>query len=315
MSTENLDADMAATLTPEELAAIQHGDDETSASDLAALQRIADGADEGDDADDNDDDAGTKNAAPVEGKAAAQAPADHDVDANNKVDDDAGTAQVAQAPQAAPRYEAQLPSDYDDQIKSLKDRDAELRQKFKDGDIDIDERDEGLAQLSEQREQLVVLRAKAEISQEMNQQTAQQQWTNTVSNFMATAAKEEGGIDYRKDSAKAADLDQFVKILANKEEHSDKPMDWFLTEAHKRVMALYGATPAAPKTDSVADAVNRRKPPVGAMPKTLAQVPGSDGPGDVGGEFADIDALDGVEYEDAIARMSPAQREKFLRGN
>jgi hypothetical protein len=34
----------------------------------------------------------------------------------------------------------------------------------------------------------------------------------------------------------------------------------------------------------------------------------------VAGEFADIEALDGMEYEDAIARMSPAQREKFLRG-
>ena len=46
---------------------------------------------------------------------------------------------------------------------------------------------------------------------------------------------------------------------------------------------------------------------------TLAQVPGSDGPGDVAGEFADVLALDGMEYEAAIARMTPAQRERFLR--
>ena len=69
-----------------------------------------------------------------------------------------------------------------------------------------------------------------------------------------------------------------------------------------------------PKRETIQEAIAKRKPPVDAAPKTLAQVPGSDGPGDVGSEFADIEALDGMEYEDAIARMSPAQREKFLRG-
>jgi hypothetical protein len=44
-------------------------------------------------------------------------------------------------------------------------------------------------------------------------------------------------------------------------------------------------------------------------------VPGADGPGDVGGEFADVLSLDGMEYETAIARMSPAQREKFARAS
>ena len=66
--------------------------------------------------------------------------------------------------------------------------------------------------------------------------------------------------------------------------------------------------------DPVADAKAKRKPPVDAAPTTLAQVPGSDGPGDVSDEFSDVLALDGLEFEEAIARMSPAQREKFLRG-
>ncbi|MDV7397486.1 hypothetical protein RZS08_39155, partial [Arthrospira platensis SPKY1] len=130
---------------------------------------------------------------------------------------------------------AKLPSDYDDQIKALKEKDLELRQKFKDGEIDIDERDAGLIDLSEQRERLLVLRAKAEISQEMTEQTAQSQWQNEINRAIARAAKEDG-IDYRKDAAKAQDWDQFVRILAAKPEHSDKPMDWFLAEAHKRVL-------------------------------------------------------------------------------
>lgn len=299
-----LDADALATLTPEEREAIEGSD--IRDEDLDVMKKIAgdadnDASDDGDD--DQDDEDGDDNAAPVEGKVERDQPA-----AEPDADDD-----EAPAPAAVPRYEAQLPSDYDDQIKTLKDRDAELRQKFKDGEIDIDERDAGLAELSEQRERLLVARAKAEISQEMTQQTAQQQWQNTVNSFLSRVSKEEGGIDYRKDSAKAEDLDSFVKFLANKQENADKPMEWFLAEAHKRVQALHGVAPA-PRRETIEDAKAKRKPPVDAVPKTLAQVPGSDGPGDVDDQFSDIAALDGWELEQAIARMTPAQREKFARG-
>jgi hypothetical protein len=300
-----LDADALATLTPEEREAIEGTDIQDD--DLDAMKKIAGDANASDDDDDDEDDGDEDSAAapPVEGegaKPAAAAEPDEDPDEEQEV-----------AAQAAPRYEAKLPTDYDDQIKGLKDRDAELRQKFKDGEIDIDERDAGLAEISEQREQLLVARAKAEISQEMTQQTAAQQWQNTVNSFIARAAKEEGGIDYRKDQAKAEDLDSFVKFLANKQENADKPMEWFLAEAHKRVQALYGVAPA-PKRETVDEAKAKRKPPVDAAPKTLAQVPGSDGPGDVDDQFSDITALDGWELEQAIARMTPAQREKFARG-
>jgi len=301
-----LDADALANLTPEEREAIQGS--EHSEADLEALKKVAgDDAsditsndDEGDDDDDDaDDDAPAESSQPEPKPEPKPEPEEEPNSA--KADN-------------APRYDAKLPSDYDDQIKSLKHRDAELRQRFKDGDIDIDERDAGLAELTEQREQLLVLRAKAEISQEMTQQSAAQTWQATVNKALTGFAQpENGGIDYRKDTAKAEDLDTFVKMLANKQENSDKPMEWFLQEAHKRVQALYGVA-QAPRRETVADAMAKRKPPIDAAPKTLAQVPGSDGPGDVGGEFADIEALEGMEYEDAIARMSPAQREKFLRG-
>lgn len=288
-----MDADLASTMTPEELEAI-NGED---SPDEKLIMRQAP---EGDDSDDDGDD----NVAPVEGKPEATPEAT-----------EPATDEPDEAPQAlAPRYEARLPSDYDAQIKGLKDRDAELRQKYKDGEIDIDERDEGLSALSEQREQLLVARAKAEISHEMTTQTAQSQWQTEINKAISRAAKEDG-VDYRKDAAKANDWDQFVRILAAKPEHSDKSMDWFLAEAHRRVMALHGVAkaPAAP-ANPIADAKAKRKPPVAAMPMTLAQVPGSDGPGDVGSEFADIDALDGWELEQAIARMNPAQRAKYLKG-
>lgn len=320
-----LDAEMLATLTPEERAAIE--DDQPSADELAAMQRIAAGAPNDDDDNEDDDDdaaadaaaAASAAAAPVEGKGAADAPA---AAAATETPATAAAAQgddgAAATSTTVPTYEAKLPSDYDDQVKALATEESDLKAKFKTGEIDFDEFEVQRAELLTKREELTLARAKAEISQEMTQQSAQAQWQNTINRSMVEFAKpENGGIDYRKDADKAADLDQFVKVLANREENADKPMDWFLTEAHKRVKALHGLATAAPKVDpaeAIKAANAARKPPVGSAPATLAQVPGGDGPGDVAGEFADIDALEGEALEAAIAKLSPVQREKWARG-
>ena len=315
-----LDAEMLATLTPEERAAIE--DDQPSADELAAMQRIAAGAPADDDEDDGDDgDDGNSAAAaapPVEGKDAADAPAAAAPAAAAEPAANQAAEDVAQPTTAAPAYEAKLPSDYDDQVKSLATQEADLKSKFKTGEIDFDEFEVQRGELLTKREELTLARAKAEISQEMTQQAAQTQWQNTINKSMVEFAKpENGGIDYRKDADKAADLDQFVKVLANRTENSDKPMDWFLTEAHKRVKALHGVATAEKKVDPAAAAKvanDARKPPIGSAPATLAQVPGGDGPGDVAGEFADLDALEGEALEGAIAKLTPAQREKWVRG-
>ncbi len=318
-----LDADMLATLTPEERAAIE--DDKPSAEELAAMQRIAAGAPEDDEVDDDADTSGTgTNAEPVEGKGTSNFSTEATPAANPPAADPAPAAvAVVEDPAippstVTPTYESKLPTDYDEKVKTLADQEAALKAKFKTGEIDFDEFDAQRGELQAQREELTVARAKAEISQEMTQQTAQNQWKTTVDRFVASAAKEEGGIDYRKDMAKQADLDQFVRVLAARDENADKPMDWFLTEAHRRVKALHGvATAPEPKADPAAAAKaanDARKPPVGAAPVTLAQVPGGDGPGDVAGEFADLDSLDGEALDDAIKKLSPAQREKYARG-
>lgn len=309
MST--LDAEALATLTPEEREAIESSD--MSPEELAAMQRIAGESDDDDDDDDDDSDA-SSSAAPVEGKGAADTtPAD---DAPTKADAPA----PAPTRQAANRYEAPLPADYDTKVQELAEREAELKRKFRSGEMEFDDFETQRAELLTERETLTIARTKAEISQEMTAQSAQQAWQSTVDSFLTKTAQD-SGLDYRKDAEKMDDLDQFVKTLAAKSTNADKPMEWFLQEAHRRVQALHGmsatAPTPAPKTDTKAaankPASTSRTPPVDAVPTTLANVPGGDGPGDVEGEFADVLALDGMAYETAIARMTPTQRERFLR--
>lgn len=326
MSTP-IDESTLALLTDEERAAIADTDS-YSPEELAAMQALADGAPARSDADDEDDenDDASNPAAKVEKPADQEKPAATPKDA----DADAAAAAAAEAAATAkpgteatkadathdakakeftPRYESKLPEDYEAQVAALRTQEAALRTQFKDGDLEFEAYEEKRDALQKQREDLMVTRVKSEVSQDLNTQTAEQQWQANVDSFLTRAAKEDGGIDYRADQAKAADLDQFVKVLASRADNSDKSMEWFLVEADRRVKALHGI--AAPAKEAVAAANAARKPDLSEAPKTLAQVPGSAGAIEGESEFANIDNLEGEELEAAIAKMTPAQRKRF----
>ena len=309
MSVGNgIDKDLLDTLTPEERAAIE--DQEFSPEELAAMKGIAgDGDPNGDD--DGDDDQPPESKTEEKPVIAAE-PVEKKPEAADPAPDTASESVVA------PTYNAQLPADYDDQVAALKSETRALAEKFKAGELEFEDYQTQLNRLNELRDQLAEIRLKASISAEMKAQTQDQLWYSAVNKFVSTTARVEG-IDYAKDAEKQADLDAFVKTLAANPKHADKSFDWFLTEAHKRVKALHGiadkkAEPGDPPKKDDPPAKPSRKPPLEAVPKTLAHVPGSDGPGDVGGEFADLDTLEGMELEQALFKLSPAQRERYLKG-
>lgn len=313
MST--LTDEQLATLTPEERLAVT--DTEYSPEELAAMQGIIE-EDAGHTADPDDDDDGepdpaakTPEPAKVEPAKADPAKVDPDPAADTTPAKVESAAKVDDAP-FIPAYKAEAPADFDDRIKEINTQEAALKTQFREGTLDFDEYEDKRGELILQREELNRQRTKAEVSTEMQAQTQDQLWQRSVNSALNRYAAETGGIDYRKDTAKAGDLDLFVKSLAQKPENADKSMDWFLDEANKRVKALHGLEAPKP-TDPAADPVARRKPPIEAVPKSLAQVPGSDGPGDVDGEFANLDRLEGDQLEAAIAKMTPAQRERFAR--
>lgn len=316
-ATTSLDFDKDAldNLTDEERQAITES--EFTDEEIKSLERIANSDDDDPQDDESDVNDDGKSLTPASDKSVSDKVDDEsqeDQDKKLETSEKLEQGETQDAP--AFGYTAKLPVDYEDQIKSLKSQEDELKAKFKAGEIDFEELEVAQADLTKQREELTVVRAKAEISQEMTEQHAKTAWATTVNRFVASTSNE---IDYKKDAEKFADLDQFVKVLANKAENDDKPMEWFLTEAHKRVKVLHGVKNSKEQevdtSKAIKDAQEKRKPPLGDAPATLAQVPGGDGPGDLTGEFADLDALDGDEYEAAIAKLSPAQREKWVQGH
>ena len=298
------DEHILSTLTPEEVAAIK---EEPSAEEVAAIAAIANGAEDGPDDDDDEDDGTETAAATTEPAAAAAKDTPPEPDTAPAPEPEPETAEFR------PRYEAKLPDDFATQEAAIKEQADALVAKFKGGDIDFDQYQVEAAALAKSERALDEIRLKASLSQEMTAQTAEQQWAFTVRRFMSATAKAEGGIDYVKDAEKNADLDLFVKALARDEKNSDKPAEWFLSEAHRRVQAMHGIATKPTPAPTLEKPAASRKPPIDAAPKTLAQVPGGDGPGDVdGNEFADVDRLTGDAQEEAIRRMTPSQRERYM---
>ena len=309
--TISLDEHHASTLSDEELAAIRGDDLSDEERDL--LQSVAGDGDDGDDDDDDDD------LADEDGDDDGDGDTDDDQDgAADPVTaavadtDSAAAQQPASARQSPASYQAAgLPADFQEQISATHDAQRDLLQKFQDGELEVSEYAAELSKINEQRDALVAARIKAEISQEMAEQASAREWQQAVHRFIDRVAKDEQ-VDYRADAARAKDLDAFVKLLANDPENAQQSSDWFLQEAHKLVNARRGGTVTATKDDPRPRPAPR-KPDLKAVPKTLAHVPGSDGPGDVSDEFGHLDSLDGMDLENAIARMTPAQREKYAR--
>lgn len=313
--TDGMDQDLINTMTDEERAAIN---DDDGAGDAAALQALA--ADAGDDDDDDDDDAPADPAVdaapaadPAPAPAADPAPAAAQADAQPPVDEapDAATNEAAQPP--TPVYEFRLPDDFAERKGALKSAFEELRVRRQEGDISLEEYDAEADKLAEQQRELDKLEVRADLAADMQRQHAAAQRTATANSVLTDAKK--AGLDYSADEEKFAELRATMAALQNVPSHAAKGFEHVLREADRRVRLAHGIgvtppvsapPPAAPKSPAQvkAAAVAARKPDLAAAPTSLAQVPGGDGPGDVGGEFDHIFELVGTPYEDAIAEIA-----------
>lgn len=325
-----LNADLLATMTDEERAAIEDADDAEIASLTSSATakddsrgtppkaEAAPATDEGTDDDDDDD------APPADEGAALAAidPAVPPVEATPAVPVEP-VVELEPEAQTGFAYRFKLPDDFDQRLEAAKAAEADQYAKFKEGEIGIEELQIGLASVAEERRALDSMRIQHDIAIGSEQQR-QEDMRNAAVAKLFREAKAADAVDYSKDEAKAKDLDTFVRALAANPANEDKPLDWFLSEGHKRVKALYGLaapqptpTPVDPAKAKAAAAAARRQD-LAQAPTTLAQVPGGDGPGDVGGDFEDVLGLEGEAFEQAIANMArtnPARFAKFQSGS
>jgi hypothetical protein len=191
-----------------------------------------------------------------------------------------------------PLYEVKPVEKFEEQVKALDEQVSEAVAQFQAGDIELADLLTKQRDLATRRIDLRDQNLKAELAYEFNGQAIKTEWFGDVQSFFAHTKAAEG-IDYTKPLLNAA-FDTALKTLAADEKNKERSSIWFLRETHRVVQAELGA--AADLAD-------------GGEHQHAEDGGGAGAPSD----FEAIDRLEGEELEAALARMSPARQEQYLR--
>jgi hypothetical protein len=261
-----------------------------------------------------EDEAKAAEAKKAEDDAAAKAAAAKDAEAEEE---------EIQRPRL-PRYQVKAVEKYDEQVKALNDADSAAEETFRAGDLELKDllatHRANAAKLTDLRE----AKLRADLATEFNENAGKTEWLGDVADFFARTKVAEG-IDYNKPLMNAA-IDTALKALGNDPANKQRSSTWFLREAHKAVKAELGiVTPAAKNENkgaekAAADAAAKKAKLAGRKPelavvKDVGSLPNAGDDDAAGGdpEFAALDKLNGIEYEDALAAMPTSKQDRYLR--
>lgn len=205
-----------------------------------------------------------------------------------------------------PTYQAAAVEDYDAKMTAFSTQKTELRRQLSDGDIDIDAYEQAKDAIIANEFTLREQKIKADISAEQQEQIGTQRWQWEQEKFFTDPTNA-----LYKDAKALAKFDTVVRVLGNDSANATKDGPWFLQEADRITRVVLGIEKAPVTPEKKADS---RKPDLSVVPKTLSHLPAADivQTGDAD-EFAHLDRLEGLAYEKAVARLSPVERERFLK--
>ncbi|PTM61894.1 hypothetical protein [Phreatobacter oligotrophus] len=218
---------------------------------------------------------------------------------------------TAAPPAAAPFPIYEMPADYERRISTLEQQRTELARQFDDGDLTGAEFQSKLSALNREETDLREAKLRAEISYD----TQLEGWKQTATAFIqANPQYEPGSLLFKM-------LDEAVRGLQN---NSERPFDpAILHQAHQQVQAELTRFTGAPQQAAGAQPAKgapagKTLPPPPAIPPSLATIPAAalEDTGQ-GSEFAHLDRLlqtDPLKYEQALAKLTDEQRERYEQG-
>jgi hypothetical protein len=245
---------------------------------------------------------------------------DDDEEIEVTIDDEGEeVAQVEEAPEPTPEPEQSTSIDYADVLLAATTKQAELEAQLKDlaakfDDGELDDADYNIEVRKIERA-IARVEAKMELAEEQieaqnaaaeaNQAKLMAQWEKAQADFFA---KPENKV-FADDDAMFNSLDAHVKkILAA----GNVPIaDVLSTAKHNLLTSIAKLTgqkvPDAPKQNT------KPKAPQVELPPTLGNIPSAI-PNADGDEFGYIDKLSGRKYEDAVAKLTPEQHDRYFLG-
>ena len=298
-----MDEDDLEGLSDQERAALEEeSEDESSLKAIVGDEDEDDKSDDKDDQDDGKDDLAGDHAKDNKDDAADPA---KDVAAAQEPEPKADKALVEHQPVV---FTAAAPEDADAQIAALNAQKAEAFKQLMDGELSPEEYSAKDSEISGQIRAIEREVTTANVATKLTLENAQRSYFEKV-NRLLDAAKDEG-IDYRGNKVLHHALDATVKELAADPENADKPESWFLQTAHKAVKDSFGLgkerQDPAKKTG--------RAPDLSGLPPSLRNVPAA-AESDDGGEFAHLNGLKGMKLEQAVAKMSPEQQQRWAEAD
>ncbi len=303
MSIEGLSAEDLAMLTDEERAGLEEdneGDTDGDDQDNDDADQDAD-SDAGSDGDNAGDDKG-------EGKKPdADAGADEGADGDDKGDDQDGEDDKL-TPPPAPLFKADVPADITAKRTELDNQEDELDKKFDEGDITWAEHKKGMREITSQRTALDRAELKAELAAEAAQSQSNQTWQDTAQSFVADHPL------ISKNETMWSSFDVVLRrITADVMAKGGQPGRRELDKAYKQWTEDLGIqdTGTAKKDNEQPKAKKEN-----IVPPNLGKVPASVANDTDDGKFKHLDNLaesDPIAYEQALMKMTEAQREEYMQ--
>lgn len=206
--------------------------------------------------------------------------------------------QIRQPPPFVPTYQVDA-----EQWDGIQRKLAELDQQLEEGDIDI-------VEYTRQRDPLIRQQTQIELAQQFNAQQAEQLWKHEQSMFFSQNQ------EYRTDPVLNGALRSVFKQL-DTEENAGKSGYELLLEAKQLVETRIGGAAARPQGETKSESLPRNRAPARGstqLPKTLVNTIPADVNSTNQDEFAHLDMLEGLDYERALAKLTPDQERRYLGG-
>lgn len=303
MGAENYTKEELATLTPEELSALEleNGDEDI-------LNELA-----GDDDQANDESASSDEAAKASADASVSDDAAKTGDEAASTDNVDNSDDQSQGDAIKPIYQAETVADSSTERTALITQKNEAFAKLIDGEITAAEYSTIENDVLAKIRAIDTAEVKAQVANEMTQQQMIREWEKEVNSLVASAKKE--GLDYASNQELNTEFDTLVRVFsaeAAQKGMSDEGLrasKWALAQAHSVMKTRHGIVSQAPKAQEQVPA--SEKQPRHNL-QTLSGLPNADRAQVDNDTISRLGGLVGEDLELAMATMSEKDVNKLL---
>lgn len=266
----------------------------------------------GDDADDRlagDDEAGDDDdEADDEDEAEGDGEDDEPVDDEGADEESGEEAETTEARQPDMPLNTEVPEDADQRLAQIGNDMKHLREKFHDGDIDLDEYEAERTKLEDERTDLRMQMKLHEAEVKGRQQAMLNQFYQQRDNFF-----ERNADLYKTDRVKGM-FQQIVQEIAANPENANQTAEFFITEADKQLRSDFGIPAPGANEQPEGKRRSRKKSARDRanVPPNIGDAPAAEIPETSTSEFAHLEKLSGMELERALAKLTPEQQERYL---